>query len=152
MHTRRYAPAAERNRAPILHVLRRHVPEGARVLEVASGTGQQVAFFAASLPRTSWLPSEADPSAFGSIAAWAGFEGASNVGEALLLDAAAENWPVGILDAVYCANLIHIAPWTCCIGLLRGAGIIDPCLDAMMDRVHAAAGGTPQEGDPSGTA
>ena len=42
--------------------------------------------------------------------------------EAILLDATVERWPVGALDVVYCANLIHIAPWTCCVGLLRGAG------------------------------
>ena len=120
--SRRYAPAAERNRGPILEVLRRHVPQRARVLEVASGTGQHAAWFAASLPGTHWLPSEADPSAFASIAAWAEFEGAPNVGEAILLDAAAERWPVDVLDVVYCANLIHIAPWPCCAGLLRGAG------------------------------
>ena len=119
---RRYAPAAERNRVPILEVLRRHVPERARVLEVASGTGQHAAFLAAALPGTRWLPSEADPSAFASIAAWAAFEGAPNVDEAVLLDAAAERWPVDALDVVYCANLIHIAPWSCGIGLLRGAG------------------------------
>ena len=92
------------------------------MLEVASGTGQHAAFFAAGLPETHWLPSEADPGALASIAAWAEFEGASNVGEALLLDVASESWPVDVLDVVYCANLIHIAPWTCCIGLLRGAG------------------------------
>lgn len=119
---RRYAPAAERNRGPVLEVLRRLVPGGARVLEVASGTGQHAAWFAAGLPATRWLPSEADPGAFASIAAWAEFEGASNVDEAILLDAAAEPWPVDVLDVVYCANLIHIAPWACCIGLLRGAG------------------------------
>ncbi len=119
---RRYAPAAERNRAPILEVLRRHVPERARVLEVASGTGQHAAWFAAGLPGTRWLPSEADPGAFASIAAWAELEGASNVDEAILLDAAAGRWPVDVLDVVYCANLIHIAPWACCVGLLRGAG------------------------------
>ncbi len=119
---RRYAPAAERNRGPILDVLRRHVAQGARVLEVASGTGQHAAFFAAALPGTRWLPSEADPSALASIAAWAEVEGASNVEEAILLDVAAEHWPVDDLDVVYCANLIHIAPWSCCLGLLRGAG------------------------------
>ena len=119
---RRYAPAAERNRVPILEVLRRHVPERARVLEVASGTGQHAAFFAAALPRTRWLPSEADSAALASISGWAEFEGASNVDEPALLDAAAERWPVDVLDDVYCANLIHITPWSCCIGLLRGAG------------------------------
>ena len=121
-HTRRYAPAAERNRAPILEVLRRHVPERARVLEVASGTGQHAAFFAAALPQTRWLPSEADPAALASISGWVEFEGASNVDEPVLLDVAAEHWPVGVLDAVYCANMIHIAPWSCCTDLLRGAG------------------------------
>ena len=119
---RRYAPAAERNRAPILAVLRRLVPEDARVLEVASGTGQHAAFFAARLPRTQWQPSEADPAALASIAAWAESEGASNLREPLLLDAAAGRWPVDEVDVVYCANLIHITPWVCCLGLLQGAG------------------------------
>ena len=119
---RRFAPAAERNRAPILEVLLRHVPERARVLEVASGTGQHAAWFAAKLPGTRWLPSEADSTAFASIAAWAEVEGASNMGAAIQLDAAAEHWPVDDIDVVYCANLIHITPWTCCTGLLRGAG------------------------------
>lgn len=118
---RRYAPAAERNRGPILEVLRRLVPERARVLEVASGTGQHAAFFAAALPGTRWQPSEADPSAFASIAAWAKSEGARNMAEPVFLDAAAAPWPVGTFDAVYCANLIHIASWSASLGLLRGA-------------------------------
>ena len=119
---RHYAPAAERNRAPILAVLRRLVPPRARVLEVASGTGQHAAWFAAHLPGTLWQPSEADPSAFASITAWAAEEGASNVLEPVRLDCAAARWPFGVFDVVYCANLIHIAPWDCCLGLLRGAG------------------------------
>ena len=119
---RRYAPAAERNRGPILEVLRRLVPDGARVLEVASGTGQHAAHFAAALPGTRWQPSEADPSAFASITAWAASEGASNVCEPVLLDAGAACWPAGTFDVVYCANLVHIAPWSCGLGLLRGAG------------------------------
>ncbi len=118
---RRHAPAAERNRGPILEVLRRLVPERARVLEVASGTGQHAAFFAAALPGTRWQPSEADGSAFASIAAWAASEGALGMSEPVLLDAAAAPWPVGTFDVVYCANLLHIAPWSACLGLLRGA-------------------------------
>lgn len=119
---RRYAAAAERNRGPILAVLRRLVPEGARVLEVASGTGQHAAYFAARLPGTRWRPSDADPRLFASISAWAEEEGAANVQEPLRLDCAAARWPLGAFDAVYCANMIHIAPWACCLGLLRGAG------------------------------
>ena len=98
------------------------MPSRARVLEVASGTGQHAAWFAAGLPETRWQPSEADPSALTSIAAWAEGEGASNVDEPILIDAAAARWPVGAFDVVYCANLIHIAPWSHCLGLLRGAG------------------------------
>ena len=118
---RHYAPAAERNRGPILEVLRRLVPDGARVLEVASGTGQHAAFFAAGLPATRWQPSEGDPSALASIAAWAESEGASNVCAPVVVDAASPDWPVGVFDVVYCSNLIHIAPWSCTLGLLRGA-------------------------------
>ena len=118
---RRYAPAAERNRGPILEVLRRLVPDGARVLEVASGTGQHAAFFAAGLPATRWQPSEGDPAALASIAAWAASEGASNVCDPVVIDAESARWPVGVFDVVYCANLIHIAPWSCGLGLLHGA-------------------------------
>ena len=121
LDARRYAPAAERNRGPILEVLRRLVPHGARVLEVASGTGQHAAFFAAGLPATRWQPSEGDPSAIASITAWAQSEGASNVCEPVVLDAASPDWPAGTFDVVYCSNLIHIAPWTCALGLLCGA-------------------------------
>ena len=119
---RRFAPAAERNRGPILEALRRLVPNGARVLEVASGTGQHAAHFAAALPTTRWQPSEADPGALASIAAWAAIEGASNVCEPVVVDAASPDWPVGVFDVLYCSNLVHIAPWSCALGLLRGAG------------------------------
>ena len=121
LDARRYAPAAERNRGPILEVLRRLVPHGARVLEVASGTGQHAAFFAAGLPATRWQPSEGDPCALASIAAWAESEGASNVSEPVVVNAASPDWPVGAFDVVYCSNLVHIAPWSCTLGLLRGA-------------------------------
>ena len=119
---RQYAAAAERNRGPILAVLRRLVPEGARVLEVASGTGQHAAYFAAHLPGVRWQPSDVEPALFASISAWAQAEGATNVREPVRLDCAAARWPSGAFEVVYCANMIHIAPWECCLGLLRGAG------------------------------
>ena len=119
---RRYAPAAQRNRDAILEVLRRLVPEGARVLEVASGTGQHVAHFAAALPGTQWQPSDADRGALASIAAWVAHAGVSNVRPPLALDAGAEPWALGVFDIVYCANLIHIVPWSAALALLRGAG------------------------------
>ncbi len=120
MDARRHAPAAERNRGPILEVLRDVVPSHGRVLEVASGTGQHVAHFAAALPALIWQPSEADETMHASIAAWTA--GLPNVRAPLALDATAASWPVPAVDVVYAANLIHVAPWNVCLGLLDGAG------------------------------
>lgn len=116
---RRHAPAAARNREPILAVLRGWLPPAGLVLEVASGTGEHAAHFAAALPRLAFQPSDPDPAALASIDAWAA--GAANIRPALRLDAAAAEWPVGAVDAVLCINMIHIAPWSAAEGLVRGA-------------------------------
>lgn len=119
---RLHAPAAERNRGPILEVLRRVLPPRGSVLEIASGAGQHVAFFAASLPGLRWQPSERDPSTFPSIRAWVEHEGATNVEPPIVLDVCMDPWPVSTFDAIFSANLLHIAPWEACLGLVRGAG------------------------------
>lgn len=116
---RRVAPAAARNRAPILAVLRRVLPPRGTVLEVASGTGEHCTFFAAALPALEWQPSDPDPANRVSTDAWCA--GLPNVRAALPLDATAEDWPVTGADAVLCINMIHIAPWEATTGLLRGA-------------------------------
>jgi len=116
------APAAERNRKPILDVLARVLPERGIVLEIASGTGQHVAFFAGALPRLVWQPSELDPHTFGSIAAWTEAGRLANVRPPLKLDVTEDEWPVDSVEAIFNANMIHIAPWEVCLGLLRGAG------------------------------
>jgi SAM-dependent methyltransferase len=116
------APAAERNRKPILDVLARVLPERGTVLEIASGTGQHVAFFAGALPGLVWQPSELDPHTFGSIAAWTESAHLMNVRPPLRLDVTEPLWPVDEFDAIFNANTIHIAPWEVCLGLLRGAG------------------------------
>lgn len=121
---RRHAPATERNRDPILAVLRRVLPAEGLVLEIASGTGEHAAYFAAALPRLTWQPSDPDPEARASIAAWS--SGATTVRPPLPLDAAAERWPIASADAVVCVNMVHIAPWAACAGLVRGAGRILP--------------------------
>ena len=126
---KRDAPATSRNREPILAVLRPLLREGALVLEVASGTGQHAAFFAAAMPDVEWQPTDADPENLRSIEAWRTDAGGDpNAGERranlrapLLLDAAAPTWPVARVDAVVCINMIHIAPWSACEGLLHGA-------------------------------
>ena len=118
------APAALRNRGPILAVLRRVLPPEGLVLEVASGSGEHAAYFAAALPELAWQPSEVEPELLGSIAAHAADSGAPNLRWPIHLDVTAQPWPVGHADALFCANLIHIAPWAVCAGLLRGAGAV----------------------------
>ena len=118
---RRFAPAAERNRDPILGVLARVLPPRGTVLEVASGTGQHVVHFAAGLPGLVWQPSDIEPDALRSITAWCEAAAVPNVRPPMRLDVTAAPWPVGTVDAIVCANMIHIAPWTACRGLLHGA-------------------------------
>lgn len=120
---RRFAPATERNREPILAVLRRFVPHGARVLEIASGSGEHAAFFSRALPVASWQPTDLDDTARAGIDAWAAHESATKVLPALALDVEAKPWPLapGSIDVVLCANMIHIAPWSACLALLDGA-------------------------------
>ena len=114
-------PAPERNKGPILDVLRQVLPKRGRVLEVASGSGQHAAYFAAELPGLTFLPSDLAADNLDSIRAYQ-----ADAGENLLpprrLDVEQPDWGVGIVEAVYCANMIHIAPWSACEALLAGAG------------------------------
>ena len=118
---RRHSPAAERNRAPILAELQRLLPPQGRLLEIASGTGQHAAHCSAGLPGWHWLPSDFDEASLASISAWC--EGLDRVAAPIRLDVLQPHWP-GVplpLDAIYCANLLHIAPWACCAALMNGA-------------------------------
>lgn len=118
----RHAPATLRNREPILAVLRRVLPASGTVLEIAAGTGEHAAFFACAFPGLSWLATDTDPEAVASIAAWRDATGTPNLLAPLPLDVTAARWPVETVDAMFCANMIHIAPWSACLGLLAGAG------------------------------
>lgn len=113
--SRLYFPATERNREPILAVLTRVLPKGALVLEVASGSGEHAAYFAARLDVT-WQPSDPDPDHRASIDEWC----AGLCPPALDLDVE-KPWPLKRADVVFCANLVHIAPWEASLGLLDGA-------------------------------
>jgi SAM-dependent methyltransferase len=122
---RRYAPAAARNREPIRDVLRRHLPQRGRVLEIASGTGEHVTFLAQSSdPGLVFQPSDADASARESIDAWTKALALSNVLPAVALDVTSPDWPTSEVDAVLCINMIHIAPWSAAESLVRGASHI----------------------------
>ena len=124
MDPRRYAGATQRNRVPILDVLRRVLPAEALVLEIASGSGEHAQFFAQSLPRVRWQPSDVDPAALASITAWCA--DVPNVRPPLALDVTHATWPVGHADAVVCINMIHITPWPTCDGLMRGGSRVLP--------------------------
>ena len=121
---KREAPAAARNREPILDVLRQHLPREGLVLEFASGTGQHVVHFARALPALAFQPSDPNDSARASIDDWASTLGLSNVRPALPLDASAGAWPVEKADAILCINMIHISPWEATAGLIEGAARI----------------------------
>ncbi|HET6582309.1 MAG TPA: DUF938 domain-containing protein [Nannocystaceae bacterium] len=119
---RRFAAATARNREPILEVLRRVLPATGTVLEIASGTGEHAVHFARNLPALQWQPSDADDDALASIAGWREHEQLANLRAPLRIDVTADAWPIDRIDAIFCANMIHIAPWECALGLLAGAG------------------------------
>ena len=117
-----HAPATARNRDPILAVLGRVLPSSGTILEVASGTGEHAAYLAAHLPGLTWQPSDADPGALDVIGRRVAVAGVANLLAPLRLDATAEAWPLRHAGAMVCVNMIHIAPWAACVGLMRGAG------------------------------
>lgn len=139
---RQHAPATERNREPILEILLRVLPPSGTVLEVASGTGEHAIFFAPRLSPRKWLPSDPNPSSRASIAAWRTHFPADNLYPPLDLDVCAPIWPVETgatlewlnrsdfntlpLVAIVSINMIHIAPWSACLGLMAGAGRLLP--------------------------
>ncbi|MFM0339019.1 DUF938 domain-containing protein [Paraburkholderia fungorum] len=124
---RQRSPSAERNREPILAVLRDVLPARGRVLEIASGTGQHAICFAGALPGLDWQPSDLDADARASIAAWTAHAGLTNVRAPLALDVHQPDWGTGLpvpldaLDAVVCINMIHISPWSASEALFAGA-------------------------------
>jgi hypothetical protein len=145
---RRSAPATQRNREPILAVLRGLLPGTGLALELASGTGEHVVHFARAFPFLRWQPSDPVPEARASIAAWTAANGLANVQSPLDIDASAEAWPIDRADALLCINMqphsckneksigyaacicinmVHISEWAATIGLFRGcARVLQP--------------------------
>src|SRR5882672_168215 len=103
------SPAVARNRDPILAVLRRILPTSGTVLEIASGTGEHAVHFAAGLPHLTWQPTDGDPDALRSIAAYRAAARLPNLLAPFAFDAATPRWPGA--DAIVSINMIHIAPW-----------------------------------------
>ena len=116
------SPAAERNKDPILTVLESVLPVSGSVLEIASGSGQHVCFFAAALPGIRWQPSEPDAPHREAIASRIRESGLRNVEAPLALDVHEPRWPVDTTyDAVLCINMVHISPWSSTNALCLGA-------------------------------
>lgn len=123
---RRFAPATERNRGPILALLTRVLPPAGRVLEIASGTGEHAVFFSRHLPHLTWQPTDPDAAARASIVAWTAEAALPNIADPLALDASQPNWPIDLADAVLAVNMVHISPWAATVGLLGGAARVLP--------------------------
>jgi SAM-dependent methyltransferase len=123
---KRVAPAAERNKEAIAEVMAEVLPAAGVVLEIASGSGQHGVFFASRFAALTWQPSDLEPEALASIEAYRTEMRLANLRPPVQLDATADRWPVERADAVVCINMIHIAPWAACLGLLRGAGRVLP--------------------------
>jgi len=130
---RRRAPAAGRNREPIMEVLRTRLPARGTVLELASGTGEHAVFLAHHLARLTWQPSDRDPEMLASIEAWRRQPGfrpgpVPNLLPPLELDVSAPGWPAAAAAAarfpiaLVCINLLHVAPWETAQSLFVGAG------------------------------
>ena len=120
-----HSPAADRNKLPIAEILEPLLPSRGSVLEVASGTGQHAAFFASRWPTLTWQPTDPMERHRESIHAFASQVEAPGLLPPLCLDVeASDQWPQkeGGWDAIYCANMIHIAPFSCCEALLKEAG------------------------------
>ena len=118
---KRHAPATLRNRDAIAAVLADWLPVTGTVLEVASGSGEHIVYFANIFPHLDWQPSDPDPAGLASIAAWCAEAGLANIAPPLALDAAVDPWPVGQADAILCINMIHISPWAATLGLFARA-------------------------------
>lgn len=114
-------PSSERNKQPILEVLRRILPLRGTVLEIAGGSGQHAVYFAEHLPGITWLPTDVDEERLASIRAWRADSHCANLLEPRSLDVLHDDWDVGTVDVIFSSNMVHITPWKCCLGLLAGA-------------------------------
>lgn len=123
---RRHAPATLRNRDAIAQVLLSVLPESGTVLEIASGSGEHVVHFAGAFPNLQWQPSDCEPAALRSIAAWTAETGGTNILPPVLIDVEQDDWPVRHAHAMLCINMVHISPWRATLALFRHAAALLP--------------------------
>ncbi len=127
---RKVAPATQRNRQPILGVLRNGLNQKGNILEIASGTGEHAVFFAPHFPNSLWFPSDKDETLLRSIRAWQCFQPKENLQSPRQINVADEQWWRDLADlnitSIININMIHISPWSACLGLIKGAGELLP--------------------------
>ncbi|APW43615.1 DUF938 domain-containing protein [Rhodoferax saidenbachensis] len=118
-----HSPSAERNKQPILEVLQTFLPAQGTALEIASGTGQHVVWFAQNMPLWTWQPTEVHSGALYNIEVRATEADLANVNVALPLDVCKTPWQLEDtpFDLILCLNMLHIAPWDACGALMQGA-------------------------------
>ncbi len=130
---KQHAPATERNREPIREVLARALPARGTVLEIASGSGEHAIAFACAFPGLTWQPTDRDPAAVASIAAWRAEAGLLNLAVPRVLDVTAD-WELtsGEASSIVCINMVHIAPWESALALFAGASRVLSAPDALL--------------------
>lgn len=116
-----YSAASERNRAPILDVLRRHFATRSRVLEIGSGSGQHALHFAAAMPWLDWQASDR-AAALPGIRRWFDAANLPNLRAPFALDVARDAWPAPGFDAAFSANTTHIMHWAEVEAMFAGLG------------------------------
>jgi hypothetical protein len=116
-----YSEASDRNRDPILQVLRQWFVVPGQVLEIGAGTGQHAVYFAAHLPHLTWLASDREENLNG-IRAWMHDALLPNVPEPVKLDVRAPLWPVSGVQYVFSANTAHIMSWPEVEAMFAGVG------------------------------
>ena len=119
-------PSALRNRVCIFEVLENVLPTTGKVLEVASGSGEHVTYFAEQFPNLIWQPSDPSKKARESIETWLELGSFPNVMPPLDLDVTQDVWSISQADAMLAINMVHISPWSATQGLLNGAGRLLP--------------------------
>jgi cyclopropane fatty-acyl-phospholipid synthase-like methyltransferase len=115
--------ACERNKGPILGVLREELAASTRVLEVGSGTGQHAVHFAAGLPQLTWQPTEL-PENLAELTERIRLEGGANLRAPVALDVRDDPWRIAAVDAVFSANTLHIMAWSAVCEFFRGAAAV----------------------------
>ena len=132
--SRQYAPATLRNREAILETLLQNLPPAGNILEISSGTGEHAVYFAPHLQPRQWIPTDPNPIAISSIIAWQQHYPSPNLAAPFAIDVTTPDWDEQLqsqnlkydIHAIVNINMIHIAPWTACLGLMSGANKILP--------------------------